>query len=194
MRRPSIPFSGSARAEADGETPGHRHLKPAAHKGRPHISHPQEALATGSKVKGVRRAVIALAICLTSCSPAPSKPQDIVAVTREAGSWKGHGTATVGDIPSETGRFHIVWETTNESPAGAGTFKLTMRSAISGRPLQVVVDHKGAGSDAADYDEGPRTYDFLVESANLDWKFRVDETTGSYVPGASTAAPTKPQF
>ena len=132
----------------------------------------------------MRRSVIALAICLASCSPAPSKPQKIVAVTREVGSWQGHGTATVGDIPSETGRFHITWQTTNESPAGAGTFKLTMRSAISGRTLQVVADHKGTGTGTADYDEGPRTYDFLVESANLDWKFQVEETTGSYVPPA----------
>jgi hypothetical protein len=132
----------------------------------------------------VRRFVIALAICLASCSPSPSEPQDIAAVTREVGVWQGRGTATVGDVPSETGRFRIHWETTNESPAGAGTFKLTMRSAISGRPLQLVVDHKGVGAGTADFDEGPRTYDFLVESVNLDWKFRVDETTGSYVPPA----------
>ena len=129
-------------------------------------------------------ATLALALCLSSCTPAPSKPQDIVAVTREVGAWQGRGTQTVGDIPSETGRFHIVWETSNESPAGSGTFKLTMRSAISGRPLQLVADHKGVGTGTADYDEGPRTYDFLVESANLDWKFRVDETTGSYVAAA----------
>ena len=127
---------------------------------------------------------LTLALCLSSCSPAPTKPQDIVAVTREVGVWQGRGSATVGDIPSETGRFRIHWETTNESPSGAGTFKLIMRSAISGRTLQLVVDHKGVGSGTADYDEGPRTYDFLVESANLDWKFRVDETTGSYVPPA----------
>jgi hypothetical protein len=137
-----------------------------------------------SRVKGVQRAVFLLAICLASCSPAPSKPQDIVAVTRQVGSWQGHGTASVGDIPSETGRFTITWETTNDSPAGTGTFKLTMRSAISGRNMQVVADHRGVGTGTASYDEGPRTYDFLVESANLDWKFRVDETTGSYVPPA----------
>jgi len=117
------------------------------------------------------------------CSRKPSEPQEIVNVTRPVGSWKGRGTATVGDIPSETGRFHIVWETTNESPAGAGTFKLTMRSAISGRPLQLVVDHKGVGTGTASFDEGPRTYDFLVESANVDWSFRVEETTGAFVPG-----------
>ena len=135
---------------------------------------------------------LTLALCLSSCSPAPTKPQDIVAVTREVGAWQGRGSATVGDIPSETGRFRIHWETTNESPAGAGTFKLIMRSAISGRTLQLVVDHKGVGAGTADYDEGPRTYDFLVESANLDWKFRVDETTGAYVPGSSSASPAKP--
>jgi hypothetical protein len=38
------------------------------------------------------------------------------------------------------------------------------------------------GTGTAEYDEGPRTYDFLVESANVDWKFRVEETTGAFVP------------
>jgi len=135
---------------------------------------------------------VAILAALISCSPKPTTPQDIVAVTREVGAWQGRDNATVGDIPSETGRFRIHWETTNESPAGAGTFKLIMRSAISGRTLQLVVDHKGVGAGIADYDEGPRTYDFLVESAHLDWKFRVDETTGAYVPGASSGSPAKP--
>lgn len=128
---------------------------------------------------------IVLALCLSSCSPKPSTPQGIISVTRQVGSWQGRGTATVGDVPSETGQFKITWETSNESPAGAGTFKLTMRSAISGRPMQVVADHRGVGAGTASYDEGPRTYDFLVESSNLDWKFKVEETTGEYVPGAS---------
>ena len=134
---------------------------------------------------------VVILAALISCSPNPSTPQDIVAVTRQVGAWQGRDSATVGDIPSETGRFRIHWETTNESPVGAGTFKLIMRSAISGRTLQLVVDHKGVGAGTADYDEGPRTYDFLVESANLDWKFRVDETTGAYVPGSSSASPAK---
>ena len=119
----------------------------------------------------------------------PSEPQPIVAVTRPVGSWQGRGTATVGDIPSETGRFRIVWETANESPAGAGTFKLTLRSAISGRTLGIVTDHKGVGSGTAEYDEGPRTYDFLVESDHVDWKFRVEETSGAYA-GTKNASPS----
>ena len=114
------------------------------------------------------------------CRAKLSKPDAIVSVTRPVGSWQGRGTATVGDIPSETGRFRITWQTSNESPPGAGRFKLTLRSAISGRTLGIVADHTGMGSGTVEYDEGPRTYDFLVESANVDWSFRVEETSGAY--------------
>ena len=117
---------------------------------------------------------------LVDCRATPTEPQPIVAITRTVGSWQGRGTRTVGDVPSETGRFRIHWQTANESPAGAGTFKLTLRSAISGRTIGIVADHKGTGSGTAEYDEGPRTYDFLVESANVDWSFRVEETSGEF--------------
>ena len=127
-------------------------------------------------------AAIAILAASEGCTQQPSEPQPIVAVTRPVGSWQGRGTATVGDVPSETGRFKIIWETSNESPAGMGSFRLTMRSAISGRTLGIAADHKGTGTGTSEYDEGPRTYDFLVESSNVDWKFRVEETTGEFAP------------
>ena len=126
-----------------------------------------------------------------NCSPVPSEPQPIVAVTRTVGSWSGRGTRTVGDVPSETGRFRIHWQTANESPSGAGTFKLTLRSAISGRTIGIVADHKGTGAGMVEYDEGPRTYDFLVESANVDWSFRVEETSGEFGNTGTAPAPVK---
>ena len=122
------------------------------------------------------------------CTRERSQPQPIVAVTKVVGTWQGRGTATVGDIPSETGRFRITWTTSNES-GGAGTFKLTLRSAISGRTLGIVADHKGMGSGTAEYDEGPRTYDFLVESEHVDWFFRVEETTGVFANASPPSVP-----
>ena len=113
------------------------------------------------------------------CTQRPSETQPIVAVTSAVGAWQGRGTATVGDVNSETGRLRIIWETSNESAPGAGTFKLTLRSGVSGRTIAVVADHRGVGTGTVDTDEGPRTYDFLVESANVDWKFRVEETSGA---------------
>jgi hypothetical protein len=130
-------------------------------------------------------------LLLQACSQAPSQPQPIVAVTRTVGSWQGRGTRTVGDVPSETGRFRIHWQTTNESPAGSGTFKLTLRSAISGRTIGVVADVTGTNEGTADFDEGPRTYDFLVESSNVDWAFRVEETSGEFANGSPATVPAK---
>jgi hypothetical protein len=130
-------------------------------------------------------------VVAAGCTPKPSEPPPIVSVTRPVGEWKGRGTATVGDIPSETGRFRIMWQTSNESPAGAGRFKLTLRSAISGRTVGIVADHTGTGTGTAEFDDGPRTYDFLVESANVDWSFRVEETTGAYANGSPASVPAK---
>ena len=58
--------------------------------------------------------------CLQAAAQKPSEPQPIVAVTRPVGSWQGRGTATVGDIPSETGRFRSSGRPrTNPRPARA---------------------------------------------------------------------------
>lgn len=133
--------------------------------------------------------VLFVSFVFQDCRAKPTEPQPIVAVIKVVGTWQGRGTATVGDVPSETGRFRITWTTSNESAAGAGTFKLTLRSAISGRTLGIVTDHKGVGAGTVDYDEGPRTYDFLVESANVDWRFQVEETSGAF----ANASPPRPR-
>ena len=125
------------------------------------------------------------------CAQQPSEPQPIVAVTQPVGSWSGRGTTTVGDVNSDTGRLRITWQTTNESPAGSGRVKLILRSGVSGRTIAVVADHKGVGTGTAETDEGPRTYDFLVESANVDWTFRVEETSGEFSNGSPPTVPGK---
>ena len=133
-----------------------------------------------SFVLSKRMAFVSFVSFVLSGCGAPQEPRAVVPVTRVVGAWSGRGTMTVGDVPSETGRFRITWQTSNESPAGSGSFKLTLRSAISGRTIGIVADHRGAGTGTAEYDEGPRTYDFLVESANIDWQFKVEETSGEY--------------
>ena len=88
---------------------------------------------------------------------------------------------TLGDVNSE-GQFRLRWETHGEDPKGAGRFRLTIRSGVSGRTLQVAADHQGEGSGVVDFADSPRTYDFLVESANVLWSFTVEDV----VPVAGT--------
>lgn len=133
-------------------------------------------------------------LAAVGCSPKPSESESLVAVTRQVGSWSGRGNETVGDVNSETGRLRISWQTANESVQGAGRFKLTLRSGVSGRTIAVIADHRGVGSGTVNTDEGPRTYDFLVESSNVDWSFRVEETTGQYGTGAGHSSPGNRKF
>jgi hypothetical protein len=67
------------------------------------------------------------------------------------------------------------WRTRNEVPEGAGTFRLILQSAISGRALQQPVDAAGPGEGMVYAAEDPRAFYISVESANLDWSFTVDE-------------------
>jgi len=111
---------------------------------------------------------------LTACGrPAPPAPRT-VAVTRPAGTWQGRGDSTIG-FPSESGQFRITWETHGEQPAGAGRFRLTVHSAVSGRAMEVLVDQQGEQRGSADFADLPRVYDFMIASANVDWTVSVEE-------------------
>lgn len=99
-------------------------------------------------------------------------------VTRPLGTWHGRGHQTIGFV-SDSGRLHVSWETSNEHPAGTGTFRLALHSAVSGRPLQLLTDARGATAGAADVVEDPRPYNLMVESTNLDWSLTVHEVVAA---------------
>ena len=125
--------------------------------------------------------VIAIGLATPACrSDSSSSERHVVTASRPVGSWRGTGDQSVGDINSDTGRFHITWETRAETRPGAGTFKLTLRSAVSGRPLQVIVDHKGEGKGEADFADAGRIYDFLIDSHDVEWSFSVVELYLAY--------------
>jgi hypothetical protein len=75
-----------------------------------------------------------------------------------------------------SGRFRVRWETRGEDAPGQGTFRLTARSSVSGRPLEEIVNLRGPGQGSVEVgDEDRRIYDFTVESAHLHWSFWVDD-------------------
>jgi hypothetical protein len=122
-------------------------------------------------------AVFTLALWCPACGKASSSsPQTAQNVTaaRLAGAWEGTGNQTIGFV-SETGVFRISWRTRDGQGAGGGAFRLTLRSAISGRPIRVIADQAGAGGGTVDFVDDPRLYEFLVDSTNVEWSIRVEE-------------------
>lgn len=91
------------------------------------------------------------------------------------GAWAGKTSMQTESFTGATGALRIVWTTKNPTAADGGSFRLTIHSAISGRPLDVAVDQRGPGADTAYVTEDPRAFFAVVDASNLEWAFTVDE-------------------
>ena len=96
-----------------------------------------------------------------------------------------------GSFTSDSGSFRVQWKTSNESPAGAGTFRVTLHSAISGRPLLTAADHRGVGGDTVYLHEDPRVSYFVIESANIEWSVAAEEAVVATITEPSPAAQSR---
>jgi hypothetical protein len=124
--------------------------------------------------------------------PRAAKADDSV-IWEHLGSWTGHGSMQTESFTGATGAFRIKWAARQgEAPvkkplsgkapvAAPGTFKVTIHSSISGRPLQIAVDQLGPGADTAYVNEDPRVFFAVVDAANIDWSFSVDEAVGTMI-------------
>jgi hypothetical protein len=111
--------------------------------------------------------------------PPPPRPAEPAIAYHKLGSWSGHGNLQTESFTSDTGALRVKWETTADpgdaaSPA-QGAFKLTAHSAISGRPLQEVVDQAGAGSGVGYVQQDPHVFYVVVDAHHVNWRFTVEE-------------------
>jgi hypothetical protein len=121
--------------------------------------------------------VLLLALCAACESGAPAQEQaGAPAITwRALGTWSGRGSSQTGSFNVETGALRLRWETRNERASGAGRFRVSLHSAISGRPLQIIVDHTGIGADTTFLQDDPRVSYLVIESSDVDWTASLDE-------------------
>jgi hypothetical protein len=117
----------------------------------------------------------ALLLASSACRDEPELITRQTVVWRPLGSWSGEGNGQTGSFTSDTGSLRVRWETSNEEAPDTGTFRLTLHSAISGRPLLPAADHRGVGEGTAYLEEDPRVFYLVVESDRLDWTVAVDE-------------------
>ena len=96
---------------------------------------------------------------------------------RTVGSWSGHGDSQTDSFDIGYNDLRIRWETRDEKPPGAGTFHLTVNSAVSGRELAVIANRKGVGHGLQYVTLDPHWSYLLINSSNLDWFVTVEEQT-----------------
>ena len=125
-----------------------------------------------------RFAIVLLAIAascawLAGCNTAPKAASRKETFWRPVGTWSGRGQLQTESWPGDTGAMRIRWTTTHAAPAGV--FTLTIHSAISGRPMEMVVDQKGDGSGTTYFSDDPRVFFAVVDAKNLEWTFTIEE-------------------
>jgi hypothetical protein len=120
----------------------------------------------------------ALLLLAPGCkSEHPRTPPPAESATRwhELGAWSGRGNRQTESFEVTTGALRVIWETRNESAPGAGRFRVSLHSAISGRSLQTIVDVRGVGGSAVNIEDDPRTSYLEIQSDSLEWRVRLEE-------------------
>ena len=130
-------------------------------------------------------AVVVLVGAALSCSfgcaaPAARADQAAPGATtwRTLGTWNGAGSRQTESFDVTTGALRLRWETQSEGTGAAspaGSFRVWLYSAISGRPLQLIVEQLGAGSGTAHAADDPRGSYLVVESEGVTWTAVLDE-------------------
>jgi len=118
-------------------------------------------------------AIAASCAWLTGCNSTPKAASRRETIWRPVGTWSGRAQLQTESWPGDTGAMRIRWTTTHA--AAAGVFKLTIHSAISGRPMEVVVEHEGDGNGTAYFSDDPRVFFAVVDAKDLEWTFTIDE-------------------
>ena len=86
----------------------------------------------------------------------------------DLGTWSGRGSSQTGSFDVTSGALRVTWEARESGAPGAGRLRVDLHSAISGRPLQTVVDVRGAGADTAYVADEPRVSYLQIDAHGVD--------------------------
>lgn len=124
--------------------------------------------------------IVAMAAGLGACRGQRSRPPEhrpaLAAITwREIGAWSGGVSRQTESFEVSTAAMRLRWQTTNETAPGAGRLTVTLHSAVSGRPLQPIVEARGVGSATVNVADEPRWCYFVIDAANVDWQMTLEQ-------------------
>lgn len=130
-------------------------------------------------------ATLLAAVACQSHSATPVQSKAVTVAWRPVEIFSGRGSTQTQSFDIGVGQWRIKWEAKNEMPPGAGTLQVTVNSAVSGRPLEVAVDHRGPGHGIVYVNEDPRLFHLVIDSSNVDWTLAVEEAVVGAAPDSS---------
>jgi hypothetical protein len=119
--------------------------------------------------------LVAAAAIGAACSPPPVAEAARPAAEprwHQLGAWTGRGDRQTDSFDVTTGALQVRWNARETTP-GAGRLRVSLHSAISGRPLQTVLDVRGSGADEVYFEDEPRVSYLVVEASDVDWRIEL---------------------
>ena len=132
------------------------------------------------RVSAVARRVFAVALLATlagacrGAAPAPVAAATTKTAWHALGTWSGRGDRQTDSFEVTTGALKLRWQAREVTPGG-GRLRVSLHSAISGRPLQTVLDVRGGGGADVYFEDDPRVSYLVIESDQVDWQLTVEE-------------------
>ena len=121
--------------------------------------------------------LVAACATLTACDgdapPAPAPP--VALEWREVGSWSGTGHRQTESFEVSQFAMRLRWRVVRETTPGQGHLTVTLHSAVSGRPLQTLVDATGVASGEALVADDLRPAHFVIEGEHVEWQMTLDQ-------------------
>jgi hypothetical protein len=121
-------------------------------------------------------ALLPLIACESAQEEPPAPPVAAASTLwRSLGDWSGSGNRQTESFDVTTGSMRLTWEALQEGAGDMPHFRVSLHSAISGRPLQTIVDTDEAGSGTADLAASQRVAYLLIESEQIRWRLTLQE-------------------
>lgn len=95
------------------------------------------------------------------------------------GTWSGRANAQTESFDVTTGALRLTWVAEGETTSEPGRLRVSLYSAISGRPLQTIVDTVGAGVDTVRFADEPRVAYLAIDSDGVAWHLTLEEAVAA---------------
>jgi hypothetical protein len=107
----------------------------------------------------------------------PRTTERTVLAWRPVASWSGTANYQTDSFAIGTGQWRIKWQTRDSKSSTPKTFRVIVHSSVSGRFVEVAVDHPNVGNGTSYIAEDPRDFFLVVESSGFQWTLDVEEGT-----------------
>ena len=118
--------------------------------------------------------LLLLACCVSGCRRDKIVQREII-VWRPVNTWAGRSNLQTESFTSETGSFQVHWVSKPDPGPASGHLKITLHSAVSGRPLSVVMEHDGPGEETVFASDDPREFFLVIDAERTNWSVKLDE-------------------